>query len=298
MKSTSYRSSTWQKAVGQGRRWVKRRRLRRENQATRLAVFITGCQRSGTKMLLKTLDQSPQIWTHDHRHRDLAYGLGRDPAYQISAEGSLARLAPIDKLTELVRCRQAPVVAFHSLADSQQIDRILDAIPEARAIWIYRHYADVAASAVHLWGQHQLDLIERFRLRQFDLLKWRGENISPEVLSALDGCHRSDLTPAEGGALLWFTRNQFLFHLKLANSPRVLLVRYEDLVTRPGDFFPEVFRFVDIPFESRFVDHIFATSVRKAKTGNYSPQVKTLCDELLNRLDQVYAARQTAEIAT
>jgi hypothetical protein len=294
MKSASYHSSSWHKVVGQGRRWAKRRRLRRENHPTRCAAFITGCQRSGTKMLLRTLDQSPLVWTHDHRHRDLAYGLQRDPAYQISSGGSLARLAPIEQLTELIHCHQAPVVAFHSLADSQQIDRILGGIPEAVAIWIYRHYADVAQSAVQLWGEHQLDLVRRFHLRQFDLLKWRGENISEDALKKLDACYQPCLTPLEGGALMWFVRNQLLFQLGLAASPRVLLVKYEDLVTRPRDHFPEVFRFVGLPFEPRFVDHIFATSVGKSKTENYSAEVRTLCDSLMDRLDQVYASRQSA----
>ncbi len=291
MKATTHRSTTWQQIRGQCGRLAKRLRLNRAQQATRIAAFITGCQRSGTKMLLKTLDQSPLIWTHDHRHRDLAYGWRQDPAYQISSARTLARLVPITKLKELIHRAQAPVMAFHSLADSQISDQILAAIPEARAIWIYRHYADVAQSAVHLWGHHQLDLIRRFHERQFEQLKWRGENISPEVFSQLDNCFRTDLTPQEGGALLWYTRNQFYFHCRLADSGRTLLVKYEDLVTRPKEFFPEIFQFLGVPFETAFVNHIFSSSVRKQPLPSYEPKVQALCESLLEKLDSVYLGR-------
>lgn len=290
MKSTSHRSTIWQKGAGQIGRLAKRWRLRRANQETRVAVFISGCQRSGTKMLLRTLDQSPQVWTHDHRRRDLAYRGGPDPAYQISAAGSMARLAPIETLSELTHCRQAPVVAFHSLADSQWMDRILRSLPEARAIWIYRRYADVANSAVQLWGDHQLDLVRRFRRREFDRLHWRGENISPEALEHLDACYRDDLTPQEGAALMWYLRNQLLFQTSLHDSERVLLVQYEDLVIDPQTYAPRVFQFLDLPFEPRYVAHIFSRSTGKSHEESFSPGVRNLCDDLLSRLDSVYRA--------
>jgi hypothetical protein len=146
---------------------------------------------------------------------------------------------------------------------------------------------------VHLWGSHQLDLVRRYHLRRFDLLKWRGERISPLALDRIDACYHGDLTPQEGGALLWYLRNQLLFQLELADSPRVLLVKYEDLVTRPREHFAEVFRFLETPFDDRFVDHIFSTSVRKPSVGMRSREVIHLCDELTQQLDSVYASRKT-----
>ncbi len=292
-KISTHRTNRFQRFRGQLERLFKRARLKATNRRrTHTAAFITGCQRSGTKMVLKTLDQSPDIWTHDHRIRDLAYALNHDPGYQISNVGTIARLTSNKQILNLIARGEAPVLAFHALADSQRIKSIFEEVPMAKAVWIYRHYADVAQSAVHLWGNHQTDLIGRFHRREFDSLKWRAEEISQKVLSELDACYRDDLSPQEGGALMWYTRNQFFFHCGLDQSERALLIKYEDLVSKPEQYFPEVFEFLGVPFHPKFISHIFSTSIRKQPPAPCSDAIRSLCDHLQNRLDEVYQTRR------
>jgi len=281
------------RALGQLRRAGKRARLSmRPRRPAKCAVFITGCQRSGTKMTLKTLDQSPDVWTHDHRKVDLAYLFSHDPAYQMSNVGTLARLLPIDQLRSLIDRSPTPIVAFHAIADSQTCPELLAGIPDAKVVWIYRHYVDVARSAVNLWGDHQRDLIRRFRDGKFDELKWRAEKMPREEVEKISQCWRDDLTPEEGAALIWYARNQFYFHLGLDDSKRVLLVNYESFVTDATAYCPRLFEFIGAKFDAAYVKHIFSSSVRRDRKSSYSPEITELCDNLMNKLEYVHSGSQ------
>jgi hypothetical protein len=281
------------RAIGQLRRAGKRARLSlRPRRHVNCAVFITGCQRSGTKMTLKTLDQSADVWTHDHRKVDVAYLFSHDPAYQMSQVGTLARLLPIDQLRALIDRSSAPIVAFHAIADSQNSTELLAGIPRAKIIWIYRHYVDVARSAVNLWGDHQRDLIRRFRDGKFDELKWRAEKMTKDEIEKISQCWRDDLTPEEGAALIWYARNQFYFQLRLEESSRVLLVNYETFVADPAAYCPRIFEFIDAKFDTAYVKHIFSSSVRRDRKSSYSSDVTNLCENLMHKLDQAHLAVQ------
>ena len=255
------------------RKHVAVRRLPRVDHDP-LIVFGVGCQRSGTTMLGEIIDRSMDTWVY-HEHDRRAF---RD--YRL-------RTGDVDRLA---RWSGRPVAVFKSIVDAQWTDRFLERHPGSKAIWIYRRYPDVARSAIVKWGDHQQGVIKCIRTRSFAELGWRGERLSDHVIETIDRVHRPDLTVEEGAALFWWMRNSILWDRDLADDDRVLVVRYEDLVTDPGPSCARVFDFLGVHFDERFVSDTTPTSVRDDPLPDVSDEIRTLCDAMQDRLDLAHAA--------
>ena len=271
------------------RRALKRVRMKttgRPGSAT--PVFVVGTQRSGTKMTLKTLDRSPEVWAHDHRPHDLSHFGRHDPAYHVNENGRMARLADRSTLEKLISTTAANVIAFHSIAESQNSVELLADFKGSRIIWVYRRYTDVANSALVRWGDHQKDLVRRVNERQFDQLTWRGEKLSESVLTSVGDLYDPEMSAFDGACLFWYMRNQFFFELDLDSNPSVFLLQYEDFVQNPNARFKTLFGWLGLSFEPALVDHIFSSSIGKKKTPEFEDTTRALCEPLHERLNKAY----------
>src|SRR5512145_781212 len=97
-------------------------------------------------MLLEVLGKSLDTWI---------YSANNPRAF------SNRRIKPVTDRRRLLERARCQWVVFKPLSDSQNIDRLLADHPEAKAIWIFRQYQDVANSAVRSWGPWQLAHIRR-----------------------------------------------------------------------------------------------------------------------------------------
>lgn len=254
------------------RKHVAVRRLPRYEGDPRV-VFGVGCQRSGTTMLGEMIDQSMDTWVY-HEHDRRAF---RD--FRL-------RTGDVDRLAAW---SGRPVAVFKSIVDAQWTDRFLDRHAGSSAIWIYRACPDVARSAIVKWGDHQQWLVNGIRRRSFAELGWRGERVADHVIDTIDRVHRPDLTIEEGAALFWWMRNSILWDRDLVDDDRVLIVRYEDLVTDPGPYFHRVFDFLGVSFDERYVADATPSSVRDKPLSGLSDDIRELCDAMQDRLDGAYA---------
>jgi hypothetical protein len=84
-------------------------------------------------------------------------------------------------------------------------------------------------------------------------------------------------------------RNSILWDRDLAADDRVLIVRYEDLVTDPAPFAERVFDFLGVPFDPSFVSDATPRSVRGEPLEDLSDEIRELCDTMQLRLDDAYA---------
>ena len=87
-----------------------------------------------------------------------------------------------------------------------------------------------------------------------------------------------------GAALFWYVRNSFYFMLGLDQDPRVRLVRYEDLVTRPGEVFPALFAHIGASYDPAWIEDIQDRSTPTARPDGVSDDIAALCDALQARL--------------
>lgn len=237
---------------------------------------MVGCQRSGTDMVMDVFERSRFARAYN------------EDVY--SAAFLDYRLRPREVIDALVRRSTAPTVAFKPVCDSHRTDEILDAHAGAKAVWMLRRHGDVANSAVRNFGDHQRDIQRRIAAGETDALGWRAERLPADVRETIRSLYSDRMTPEEGAALFWWTRNRFLFDLGLDRDPRVLLVRYEDLVRAPAAGFGRLFAFAGCPLEPDVTRGVFDTSVGKRPEPALDARIRGLCLEMEERLEAAHAA--------
>lgn len=233
-------------------------------------LFVFGCQRSGTTMLIDTLMRAPDLWVHPEKST-LAYR-----EFRLRSPGTVSMVT---------RLTPAAVAIYKPLCDSHLADRVLAAHEDASAIWLVRRWEDVARSAVKKWGSHQLDVVRAIATGRGDTVGWRGERIAEPLLEQLAELSSPTLTELDGAALFWYLRNSFYFALGLDEQPRMTLLRYEDLVMRPKPSFRPVFESLGVDWNAAWVEHVVSHAVARERPVGVDPRVMALCDALQERFD-------------
>jgi len=233
-------------------------------------LFLIGCQRSGTNMNIEVLDKSYQTWVYNEANHKAFYN------FRIK---SLAVRQP------LIRRAHCPWVVFKPICDSQNIDVLLSEHPDARVIWDFRRYQDVANSAVKRWGAHQLDLIRRLAEGET-----KGhfffDRVTPEQRQFVQELYHDEMSPHTAAALFWYLRNRIFFDHGLEKMPnRVKLVRYEDSVSDPAGHYKTLFDSLGIEFRPAFVAEVHPSSISKQEFPAIDAPVEKLCEEMMDKLN-------------
>lgn len=240
------------------------------------AIFIAGCQRSGTTMLGQLLGLSPLVRVY-HEADPRAF--------------HKFRLREPEVLREILASADTPFVVFKSICDSQMIDHRLTDHPGASAVWIYRRFRDVVASAVHKWGDHQASIMARVCSGDWERLRWRVERLDASDLTALRAAHDGPLTAESGAALFWYLRTRLFLKLTLAGDPRVAIIRYETLVETPREELRRLTNLLHLPALPGAKKFVRRDSVAKGKDITVDPKLTAACEELQARLDAVHQAQ-------
>jgi hypothetical protein len=89
-------------------------------------------------------------------------------------------------------------------------------------------------------------------------------------------------------ALMWYLRNNLIIDLKLHERDDLLLVKYENLVQEPQKYFPPIFRFIECPFEEKYIKGVYNSSVGKEKFPEIPAEIAGLCENLYQQLEEIY----------
>jgi hypothetical protein len=242
----------------------------------KIPVFILGMHRSGTTMIFNVLAACPECgvhWGHQkHAFRN-------------------SRIRSGETIKRLIRKAYKKVVVFKPHNDLQRTPELLGLHKNARGVWVYRHFNDVANSAVQRWNNAHRDIIRGIALGValnpgHDAMR---EGMDPEDIETLKQMCRQEISPEEGAALLWYFRNLLYFKLKLHHDPRILLVKYEDLVTDPRHHFRRILEHVSCEFRPERIENIFSSSVGKSKSPVLRDDIRALCEGMLGRLNEQYS---------
>lgn len=250
----------------------------------RKIAFIFGCQRSGTTMLSRTLGRDPRSKTYGER--GIALG---------AAKGSPTRLLPYDEIERIFARERAPLLVAKPLVESQHATRLLDRFTGSRGIWLYRHYYDVASSTEKKFGR-KASLYNLSALFEDDYKDhWFGDNVPADLRDTVQPLFDPERPVFDLHALCWWVRNSLYFALDLDQDPRVLLSRYEDLTSRPKDLMASVYRHLEIAYPGDYlVSDIHTRSIGKGGQLELSPEIESLCGDLLKRLDAAREAQSCA----
>lgn len=249
----------------------------KQSQEQRIG-FIVGCQRSGTTMLNQTFDNDLRSKTYGEG--GLAKGHGRGTAF---------RLKPYDEIAEIFAQEKAPLLIAKPLVESQNILQLLSYFPNSKAIWVYRNFKDVASSSLKKFGEDPSYYNLRAVIDPELSDHWYAENVSEATRTIIRRYFTDERPIHDLKALGWYVRNILFFELELACQSRVFLCKYEDLVTKPAILMRQLYDFLEVDYPGdRIIAHIHSTSIKKGKHVELSPDIKMLCDNLLQKLDHNY----------
>ena len=224
-------------------------------------LFVVGCQRSGTTMLLQIMDKSPYCSIF-HESDRFAY--------------EKTRIRSDQRIRAIIRRSPTPVPVFKPINDSQHADRFLAMHPHAKCVWLFRNYFDVVNSAVSKWKSAQKTIMNGIARGQGQHPDYAAINdrMSPQTRQLIQNLSSEDMSSEDGAALLWYVRNRIYFDLDLASQSRVLLVKYEDLVTSPELEFKRIFAHAGCPFEAVYTQSVHLSSVGKKPAPPISNEIK------------------------
>jgi hypothetical protein len=244
--------------------WAKRRWRRAHGvpAGSARAVYLVGLQRSGTNMLVRGLDEAPEVEARNEN------------------DGALFRrfrLLGDDVLRDVLGRSRHQIVLVKPLCDSHRVVSLLDLGFDARALWMWRDVDDRARSEVAKFGAANLLALRAIAAGDRDV--WQAGGLDPAVLSSFD---LDVMDPHTAAALFWCLRNELYFTLGLDRRDDVLLVSYESLLEDPEAAARRVCSFAGLPYRPSFVASVTPGPVRPPLS--IDPRVRELCSALTARL--------------
>ncbi len=237
----------------------------------RTHVFVAGMQRSGTNMLMETLE-----W---NLHTDV---------YHETDERAFENyeMRPVSVIQDLAQRSQAPFFIIKALCELDRIRNFLDTFTPAKAIWIVRHYHDSTNSAIRSFRNFAPQVMRLAKNRDSD--GWRGRGMSDHTQALLQAIARADMDEASAAALTWYYRNVLFFEQSLDQDARACLLHYEDLVRDPAGKITALCDFLGLPGCGPWMTrYIHAHSVRKTQPPTLMPEVEQACAMLMDRFTQL-----------
>ncbi|HEX5513023.1 MAG TPA: hypothetical protein VFY81_01375, partial [Gammaproteobacteria bacterium] len=194
------------------------------------------------------------------------------------------------QVSAIVEASKARVACFKIISDSHLISELAQRFPNARFMWIYRGYADVANSALRKFP-HANQAI-RLVIRGEPGGGWFQEGISPQTGEILRDFADEQLSDFDLSCLVWWARNRIAVEQNIVLLPNVRLFRYEHLVAEPMIRFAELFGFIGLDHSRRAVEGVHDHSLGRHGRAALDARVEALCEGLQQELDAI-ALRST-----
>ena len=252
------------------------RSIARARPDQRRVLLIFGCQRSGTTMLQQTfLDRSWRILILEEHDRRLV-GRGAGPEETAWQEYS----------TVLDRIHRLPfeVVAAKPLVESASATALMDAASAVKAVWMIRHYAEVARSNVSKFGMGN-PFLDLRPIRSRDAADWRYTGVTEETWEMVNAMLSRRLTPLDAAALFWWTRNQLYFDQRLWDDNRVRILRYERACNQPEEVIRSLSCHIGLTLPIGSIAPRVRARPSLPETTELDPEVDRLCRMLWDSFD-------------
>jgi hypothetical protein len=244
--------------------------------------FIFGAQRSGTTLLSALYNNRPFVRVlGEFNHLGI-------PSKDVHKS---IRMRSFDEVNAGLEKIHAPMVIMKPLVESQHAKTLLE--PEGRsAVWMYRHYAEVASSNVKKFGS----LTGAGDLRPFyegNRDNWRSEGISKSVARVLRGFDPLSLTSEESACLFWYARNALFFEQPEIH-PKTLVVSYDSLIDSSSLTFSHIMRHhlkwrkgtLDLDVGLAGGEFIMSRSERPPRPElKVRSEIVELCEDMLQQLN-------------
>jgi len=237
-------------------------------------VLIVGMQRSGTTMLMNIFHLHPDADVFDEARSSTTF---QD-----------YRIRSLEVLRQSIDDSHYRFPCFKVIADSHILPSILRGLSKPKVLWMYREPGPNAASRLKKWGAQGTAAIRKVCAAEPGG-GWFAEGVSDSMAQTLRGLDRSRFSDFDYACLAWWARNQLYFELGLDGDPAVRLLRYETLVAEPQPTMRALFAWLGMEWSEPSLRFVHARSARRPDLPTLDPQVESLCNDLLQRLDEVHA---------
>lgn len=236
-------------------------RLKNPRKITKPA-FVVGSGRSGTSMLIFQLAKSWEIDLYNENHPKAFRNW---------------RLRNLSEIEGLVEQSSARITLFKPILNTPQTPDLLVKFPDSKILFAFRHYHDVINSSIKKFGL--LNRLDHVR-------KWIEEDFSefshyppPETTKeAICSLWLPELGYEDGAALYWLFYNRLFLDLNLDQEERVLLVKYEAVVSQPEAEFKRICEFLELSFESKMIEGIHASSIHRDSIPTLDSRIENACN--------------------
>jgi hypothetical protein len=238
-------------------------------------VFLVGVQRSGTNMVVRGLEASPEFEVHNENDRRAF---------------DRFRLRPLPEVRAIVERSRHRFVLFKPLCDSHRTDELLDRLGStnpARAIWAYRSVDGRVASALAKFGDTNLRILRELASGHGGQ-RWQAQRLAPASLELIGSFDYDVMTPATAAALFWYLRNIIVFERGFDVRPDVTVVSYDAVLADPQARMQELCSFLGMAYDDRLVAHIDAGRASTRRALDIDPRVRERCTQLQSRLDALW----------
>jgi len=226
-------------------------------------VFLIGCGRSGTSMVVSHLARS---WRTELYNEDNPAAFDK------------WRIRDLQVIQGLVERSFAELVLFKPILHTYQIRSFLTRFPDSKAIFAFRHYDDVINSSIKRFGLS--NRINHVRV-------WIEEDFgefadSPPPAATKDFIRANwdpSMNPETGAALYWLFQNRLFFDLGLHEDQAVKLVHYESIVRGPTEKFRVLCQFLGLTYEPKISEGIYHSSVKRDPPPEIDPGIRAACED-------------------
>lgn len=281
-------TSTGQDDVGPYRRlqhalFRKRKKFRqalkypRARTEPQRCVYVAGCQRSGTNLVVNVLELNDATDVY-HERDPRAF----DDYY----------MRPDTVIDALKAKSRAPFFVIKCLLESDRLAAFLDRSDNAKGLWVYRHFNDVVRSLLASWPDDRNDIDEIVEERCAG--DWRARGLSDGSYATVRRLYRPDIDNASAQALFWLIRNSLYFDNGFDKDTRILLVRFDDLVDDSAETVTRIADFLDMDTTSAMLDMPNRGRVRKKSVLDIDPAILEQCEALRALLDETWERAKAA----
>lgn len=232
-------------------------------------IFIAGMQRSGTNMLMDILEKS---WETDVYHERDSRAFDN---YQMRDRHTIQKL---------INQSRAPKFIIKALCELQDLKELMEYFKPAKVIWIVRSYDGVVASMLKSFPNMEKQAI---RIVHKGSKEWLGRGMTDETRNKLKDIIHEGMGDSSASALQWYFRNILFFDQQFDKDQRVLLISYEDLVTRPEINVKKICHFIGITYRPRMISDVFTHSIKRRNLSEIDPKARELCSELQSRFNSL-----------
>jgi len=245
-------------------------------------VYVVGLQRSGTNMLMRGLDEAPEIEVRNENDRTVF---------------ERHRIRSSEVLRQTITASRQQLVFVKPICDSHRVDELLDlhGVPAGRALWVYRDVDARARSEVSHFGSANLLALRDIAAGRGHT-RWQGERLPRHTVELIRGFDLQTMDPHSAAALFWVVRNSLYFDLGFAAREDILLVSYDEFAAHPQEHMRRLCDFVGVRYRDVLCAHVDRRVSHGSGRLDIDARVRELADAMSARLDAERSA-QDARLA-